>query len=47
MMFCDKLFIDSYLTDRISEDIFEGMFVTSHVSFLKDIWLCVKLGPIL
>jgi hypothetical protein len=47
MMFRDKSFINSYLNDRISEDIFERMFVTSHVSFFKDIWLCAKLGAIL
>jgi hypothetical protein len=42
MMFHDKLTINSYLTDRISDDIFEQMFVTSHVSFFKDIWLCAN-----
>ncbi len=40
--------INSYLIDRISEEhIFERMFVTSHVSFFKDIWLHAKLGAIL
>ncbi len=46
-IFCNKLSIKSYLTDIISEDIFERMFVTSDVSFFKDIWLCSKLGAIL
>ncbi len=38
MMFRNKLTINSYLTDRISEDIIEQMFVTSQISFFKDIW---------
>jgi hypothetical protein len=47
MMFRNKLFINSYLTDRISVDIFERMFVMSHVSFFKDIWIGAKLDVIL
>ncbi len=47
MLFRDKLTINSYLSDRISEDIFEWMFVTSHVSFFKDIWLGAKLVAML